>query len=86
MAWLKYDRVVKRLNSDAFDTLFEPGIEAPYAGIYECAGCGREIGIAEGHRLPPQNHHQHQADEGKVRWLLIVYADHRHANEQGRSP
>lgn len=86
MAWIKYDHVVKKLHSAAFDETHEPGVEAPYAGIYECAGCGREIAIAGGHRLPPQNHHQHSQSEGPIRWRLIVYADHRHGNEHGRNP
>jgi hypothetical protein len=39
-------------------------------------GCGREIGIAQGHTLPPQNQHEHTPAQGAIRWRLIVYADH----------
>jgi hypothetical protein len=27
--------------------------------------------------LPPQNHHQHSAAQGHIRWRMIVYADHQ---------
>jgi hypothetical protein len=27
--------------------------------------------------LPPQNHHQHGAHQGPIRWQLIVFAVHR---------
>ncbi|EQD58023.1 hypothetical protein B1A_10996, partial [mine drainage metagenome] len=39
-----------------------------------CVACGDEIGIAKGHTLPPQNHHQHAAGVGRIRWQLVVYA------------
>ncbi len=63
-------------TSDAFDNLYGPGVAAPYAGIYRCLGCHREIGIAEGHILPPQTHHTNTTEQGGIRWQLIVWADH----------
>jgi hypothetical protein len=63
-------------NSPAFDSDHPPGNRAPYAGIYRCMGCYREIGIADGHTLPPQNHHTHMPQQGHIRWRLIVWADH----------
>ena len=50
------------------------GNVAPYAGIYRCVVCGEEIGIAQGHTLPPQNHHQHPAGPGRIEWQLIMQA------------
>ena len=77
MALYKEEKFLKKSNGADFDKLHEPGEEAPYAGIYRCTGCGREISIAEGKTLPPQNHHQHSTSQGKIRWQLIVYADHK---------
>ena len=81
MAWYKYDQYLKKSVGDAYDQDLSPGIAAPHAGIYRCMGCGRELGIAQSHMLPPQNHHQHTAAEGTIRWRLIVYADHRPASQ-----
>jgi hypothetical protein len=47
------------------------------SGIYRCMGCGREVASNESEPLPPQNHHQHNQNQGSIRWKLIVYADHR---------
>lgn len=77
MAIYRYSSYLQQLNDDAFEPNHSPGSAAPYAGIYRCMGCGREIGIAEGHTLPAQNHHEHTSDQGSIRWRLIVYADHR---------
>ncbi len=76
MAWYKYEKFLSKSAGDAYDKIYEPGIAAPFAGIYRCMGCGHEIGIARGHTLPPQNHHQHTTAQGRIRWQLIVYADH----------
>ena len=81
MAWYKYADYLKKSTGDAYDQELNPGVEAPHAGVYRCWGCGREIAIAQGHRLPPQNHHQHTTGEGHIRWRLLVYADHRHGSE-----
>jgi hypothetical protein len=61
-------------SQTAFDNVYEPGNAALHPGIYRCQGCGDEIGIATGHTLPPQNHHQHKPEHGKIRWQLFVYA------------
>jgi len=81
MAWYKYGEFLKQSTGDAYDSEYHPGVAAPHAGVYRCAGCGREIGIAQGHTLPPQSHHQHTLAEGAIRWKLLVYADHRHGSE-----
>lgn len=57
-----------------FDKTHAPGSNAPDPGIYRCIACGDEIGIAKGHVLPPQNHHQHKAGAGDIRWQLVVCA------------
>jgi hypothetical protein len=65
-------------NADrAFDNEHSPDFHAPRSGIYRCGGCGREAACNQGESLPPQNHHQHNTNQGKIRWKLVVYADHR---------
>ncbi len=76
MAAYKNSNYLAQNSSDAFDKDHNPGVAAPFAGIYRCMGCGREIGIAEGHTLPAQNHHAHSQAQGNIRWRLIVWADH----------
>ncbi len=51
-----------------------PGMHAPDGGVYRCTGCGHEIGIARGHALPPQNHHQHSNYSIPIRWQLVAAA------------
>ena len=60
MAGYKYPQFLQKNEHAEFDTDYSPGSSAPNAGIYRCVGCGREIGIAQGHTLPPQGHHTHQ--------------------------
>jgi hypothetical protein len=74
MALYKEAKFFKENKGLIFDQKFKPGIEAPHPGIYRCAGCGDEIAIAGGHRLPPQNHHQHTLLSGDIEWQLIVCA------------
>ena len=76
MAIYKNSSYIQQGNDAAFDNDHNPGIAAPYAGIYRCMGCHREIGIADGHVLPPQGHHSHTQQQGHIRWRLIVWADH----------
>ena len=76
MALYKHGQHLTQSNDAAFDTMHAPGAAAPHAGIYRCAGCGHEIGIAATHTLPPQNHHQHTTGT-KIEWQLLVYAQHQ---------
>jgi hypothetical protein len=76
MAYYKHPEFLQTNIHAIFDTLLEPSTEAPQAGIYCCEACAHEIGIAKGHKLPPQNHHQHAAGAGPIRWRLIVAATH----------
>ncbi len=76
MATYQEDKFLTKIKNDAFDKDHEPGTDAPRAGIYRCMGCHREVGIATSHKLPPQNHHEHSEQQGKIRWRLVAYADH----------
>lgn len=68
----KYDQFIRKSDHNAFDEIHDPGVSAPYPGIYRCEGCGNEIAAALSHSLPPQTHHQHTAAHGKIRWRLVV--------------
>lgn len=76
MAWYKEPKYLKQVLSDELDMDHAPGVTAPFAGVYRCMGCGREIATAFGHVLPPQNHHSHTPQQGAIRWRLIVFANH----------
>lgn len=41
-------------DHQAFDILHNPGVPAPYSGIYRCEVCGREVGSIQKFPLPPQ--------------------------------
>lgn len=73
MAIYKYSDNLVQNNHSNFDLEHAPGVAAPDPGIYRCTGCGDEIGIAKGHTLPPQNHHQHNTGAA-IRWKLSVAA------------
>ncbi|NIG79449.1 hypothetical protein F3J34_38505 [Klebsiella sp. Ap-873] len=73
MAIYKYSSNIQQNNHSAFDAEHNPGIAAPYAGIYKCTNCGDEIAIAVGHTLPPQNHKQHTTPL-PIKWKLVVHA------------
>jgi hypothetical protein len=76
MAAYKEDRFVTKTCDPPYDYDHSAGVSAPFAGIYRCMGCGREIVTDYGDILPEENHHSHNAHEGAIRWRLIVYADH----------
>ncbi len=77
MAQYKYGHLLAQSNHQEYDNLHPPGSAAPNPGIYRCAVCGDEIGIAKGHTLPPQNHHQHAPGSGPIRWQLLVFAQQK---------
>ena len=74
MALYKNGTYLQQNMHEAFDSASSPGVTAANPGIYRCTVCGDEIGIAKGHTLPPQNHHQHKAGDGAIKWQLIVCA------------
>ncbi len=75
MAQYKQREYVTLTYSTAFDVRYAAGTTAQNPGIYRCPACGEEIAVVKGHRLPPQNHHEHKGVEGKVEWQLLVYAE-----------
>lgn len=77
MALYKQGQLLTQSQHQAFDALLPPGAEASNPGVYRCNVCGDEIGIAKGHVLPPQNHHQHAPGQGPIRWQLLVCAQQR---------
>ena len=72
MAIYKYDKYLKQSSHQAYDEIHQPGQSAPHSGIYRCEGCGLNDACNRGQPLPPQNHHQHTVQQGKIRWRLIV--------------
>jgi hypothetical protein len=77
MALFKHEQFLTKLNNAAFDKLQSPGMVTTYSGIYRCEGCGHEVTSVHNHTLPPQNHHQHSAAEGTIRWRLVVCTQKR---------
>jgi hypothetical protein len=77
MATYKYAECLEQNASDAFDAIHQPGSTAPHSGIYRCMSCGAEVASNQMQPLPPQDHHQHNQQNGAIRWRLIVYADHQ---------
>lgn len=78
MAIYKHGEFLKQAQDKEFDDTHQPGVKAPFSGIYRCMGCHREVASNEGQPLPPQTHHSHdQQSQGAIRWRLVVYADHK---------
>jgi hypothetical protein len=71
-ALYKYEKFLSKSEHGAFDMIHEAGAVTPYSGIYRCEGCGHCVVSVSPHPLPPQNHHQHTALQGRIRWRLIV--------------
>lgn len=83
----KYFRLPK-YEEDSFDfeVCYEPGLLAPYEGIYRCEGCGLEIARKESEPLPEINrcvYHRQRFDRDplptpddlkEVRWRLVAAA------------
>lgn len=73
MALYKNGNALVHTQDASFDKTYAPGSTPDHSGIYKCTGCGHEI-VAEASRsFPPQNHHQHAANQGDIRWQLLVY-------------
>jgi hypothetical protein len=66
--------VLKKVDGSKewWTTEYDPGDEVPVSGIYRCLGCNREVTSNYKDPFPPQNHHQHSAGQGKIRWKLNV--------------
>jgi hypothetical protein len=72
VAYYKYSQILHQLNDAAFDSIWKPGTRPEYSGIFRCGGCGKEITHISSEALPSQNHHQHTAVQGDIRWQMIV--------------
>lgn len=59
-------------KADHWKTSYSPGAAVPVSGIYKCIGCKKEITSNKDDPFPPQNHHQHTAAQGPVKWKLNV--------------
>jgi hypothetical protein len=57
---------------EAFDKLFSPGERVGWSGIYRCIICGHEVVHTNDKPLPQQNQHQHESNQGKIQWKLVV--------------
>lgn len=77
MALYKNGNFLTQSSDVAFDKEYNPGDLTPHSGIYRCMGCGHEIVSEANNPFPPQNHHQHTPAQGKIRWRMVVYADHK---------
>jgi hypothetical protein len=77
MAQYKYSQYLNKSDHSAYDTIHNPGAACPDSGIYRCEACGDEVACNKGTPLPPQNHHQHAAGQGPIRWKLIVFAQQK---------
>jgi hypothetical protein len=77
MAQYKYSNYLNQSDHSAYDTLYKPGDNCPNSGVYRCEECGHEIASNKGNPLPPQNHHQHAAGVGPIRWKMIVFAQQK---------
>ncbi|GGB83714.1 protein L [Deinococcus soli (ex Cha et al. 2016)] len=76
MASYKYGNYFDKREGAEFDQEHRPGGVTPHSGIYRCMGCGKEVTSEGGNPLPPQNHHQHTAAQGQIRWRMIAKAHH----------
>jgi hypothetical protein len=72
VAWYKYLDFLTQKTNEEFDKLHKPGEDGEWSGIYRCTGCGREVVHTQGKSLPPQNHHTHTTEQGKILWQLVV--------------
>lgn len=74
MAWYTSNSDLTKSDGSRahWTTVYGPSDTVPVSGIYKCQGCKKEITSNKNDPFPPQNHHQHSASEGKIRWKLNV--------------
>jgi hypothetical protein len=72
MAHYKYSQFLEQENASDYDTVHDSGASTPYSGVYRCEGCGKSVTSIRERPLPPQNHHQHSSNQGRIRWRLAV--------------
>lgn len=78
MASAKYQQLIAQESGPEFDAVHAPGAHTPFSGVYRCLGCGRTVVGETRRHLPPQNHHQHTAQQGTIRWQMLVKTTHTH--------
>ncbi len=69
----KYGKFLSQADDEKFDKIHKPGDATPYSGIYRCEGCGDAVTSVSPHPLPPETHHTHSTEQGKIRWRLAVW-------------
>jgi hypothetical protein len=74
MALYKHKQYLDDSDHGAFDELHRPDNIAPNSGIYRCEACGAEVICEKSKALPPNGHHVHTEEIGRIRWRLIVLA------------
>lgn len=74
MAYFKYKHFIIQSESSAFDITFEPNDKVLISGIYRCENCGENATFVCGHKIPPQNHHQHENQQLPIIWRLVASA------------
>ena len=74
MSWINDSSLLTKTTGtgDHWTKDFGPSVKVPVSGIYRCTGCKKEITSNKGDPFPPQNHHQHAASQGEIRWKLNV--------------
>ena len=74
MSWFIDSSKVTKAQSDKawWKNSYNPGDTVPVSGIYRCTGCNKEITSNQDDPFPPQNHHQHNANQGAIKWKLNV--------------
>jgi hypothetical protein len=72
MAFCRYPADIVPAFDEAFDAELEPGISAPWPGIYQCRVCECEVVVLQGAVLPSHGD-RHEAHEKPIRWRLSVF-------------
>jgi hypothetical protein len=72
LAYYKHSKYLIKSDHALFDQIFEPGQTTLYSGIYKCEVCGKEDTCIKDKPLPLENHHQHQPNQGPIRWRMVV--------------
>ena len=80
MAKYRYSTHLHKSDSTAYDVEWKPGQKPVNSGIYRCTGCGHEVVAEKERSFPTQNKHQHTAEQGEIRWKLLVFVESKYAD------
>lgn len=77
MSWYTNESALTRADnpSETWSKSYGPGEKVPASGIYRCVGCRKEVTSNHGDPFPPQNHHQHSAQQGALCWKMNVWTN-----------